>query len=85
MASTFAGMSSAGSLAAPSGRIDNQLKKLSSSSAISSCSFARRQNVATRRTASSRITAMAKELHFNKDGSAIRKLQVGFYCFCLLI
>lgn len=78
MASTFAAMSSVGSLAAPSGRVvDKKFQKLSSSSSISSCSFARRQNV-VRRTPSPRISAMAKELHFNKDGSAIKKLQVGF-------
>ncbi|GMN49675.1 hypothetical protein TIFTF001_018833 [Ficus carica] len=77
MASTFAAMSSAGSLAAPSGRVaDRKFQKLSSSSSISSCPFARRQNV-VRRTPSPRISAMAKELHFNKDGSAIKKLQTG--------
>ncbi|KAM1759960.1 hypothetical protein ACFX12_002885 [Malus domestica] len=35
------------------------------------------QNVALRRTRSPKICAMAKELHFNKDGSAIKKLQTG--------
>ncbi|EXB55869.1 RuBisCO large subunit-binding protein subunit beta [Morus notabilis] len=77
MASTFAAMSSAGSLAAPSGRVaDIKFQKLSSSSSISSCSFVKRRNV-VRRTAPPRISAMAKELHFNKDGSAIKKLQTG--------
>ncbi|EXB39594.1 RuBisCO large subunit-binding protein subunit beta [Morus notabilis] len=72
-------MSSAGSLAALCGCVaDMKFQKLSSSSAISSCSFVRirRQNV-VRRTPSPRISAMAKELHFNKDGSAIKKLQTG--------
>ncbi|KAM2534923.1 hypothetical protein TB1_020571 [Malus domestica] len=35
------------------------------------------QNVALRRTRSPRICTMAKELHFNKDGSAIKKLHTG--------
>lgn len=78
MASTFAAMSSAGSLAAPSGRVaDNKFQRLSSSSSISSCSFVTKHNAVRRRTPSPRISAMAKELHFNKDGSAIKKLQVG--------
>ena len=81
MASTFLVMSSAGSFAALSGRVvDKKFEKLSSSSSISSCSFARRQNV-VRRVPSQRISAMAKELHFNKDGTAIKKLQVGFFFF----
>ncbi|KAM1065773.1 hypothetical protein ACFX13_021581 [Malus domestica] len=35
------------------------------------------QNVALKRTRSPKICTMAKELHFNKDGSAIKKLQTG--------
>ncbi|THG19613.1 hypothetical protein TEA_019034 [Camellia sinensis var. sinensis] len=82
MASTLAGMSSVGSLAAPSARVTDKklttsLDKLSSFSSISSSSFSRRQNVALRRTPSPRINAMAKDLYFNKDGSAIKKLQSG--------
>ncbi|KAE8036917.1 hypothetical protein FH972_009549 [Carpinus fangiana] len=75
MASTFTAMSSVGSLAAPSCRVMD--KKFSSSASISSCSFVRRQNVISRRNHSPKICAMAKELHFNKDGSAIKKLQTG--------
>ncbi len=81
MASTFTAMSSVGSLAAPSccvmdKKLAPPLDKLSSSASISSCSFVRRHNVMSRRNRSPKICAMAKELHFNKDGSAIRKLQV---------
>ncbi|THG12527.1 hypothetical protein TEA_010753 [Camellia sinensis var. sinensis] len=82
MASTLAGMSSVGSLAAPSARVTDKkfatsLDKLSSFTSISSSLFGRRQNVALRRTPSPRINAMAKDLYFNKDGSAIKKLQSG--------
>ena len=81
MASTFTAMSSLGSLAAPSCHVldkkfASSSDRLSSSAAISSFSFARRQNVMSRRNCSPKICAMAKELHFNKDGSAIKKLQV---------
>lgn len=50
---------------------------LSSQKQLSSCSFVRRHNVL-------RISAMANELHFNKDGSA---LQVTFqsYLLCCVI
>lgn len=81
MASTFAGMSSAGSLAAPSSCMkDNRISsnKLSSLASISSTSFGRRKNVVLRKTRPCQITAAAKELYFNKDGSAIKKLQVSF-------
>lgn len=83
MASTFAGMSSVGSLAAGRSLImDNKLahssNKLSSLASISSTSFGRRRNVVLRKTRSTQIMAAAKELYFNKDGSAIRRLQVGF-------
>ncbi|KAK3030492.1 hypothetical protein RJ639_038798, partial [Escallonia herrerae] len=82
MASTFAAMSSAGSLAAPGSRVmDKQLatssNKLSSFATISSSSFGSRRNVVLRKSRFSRITAAAKELYFNKDGSAIKKLQSG--------
>ncbi|KAF5937305.1 hypothetical protein HYC85_024811 [Camellia sinensis] len=82
MASTLAGTSSVGSLAAPSACVTDKkfatsLDKLSSFTSISSSLFGRRQNVTLRRTCSPRINAMAKELYFNKDGSAIKKLQSG--------
>ncbi|CAB4282185.1 unnamed protein product [Prunus armeniaca] len=71
-------MTSVGSLAAPSSRvIDRKFDNLSSRASISPFSFSRRHNVVLRRTQSPRICAMAKELHFNKDGSAIKKLQTG--------
>lgn len=81
MASTFAGMSSVGSLAAPGSRMmDDKIaassNKLSSLASISSSSLGRRKNVVLRKTRSSQITAAAKDLYFNKDGSAIKKLQV---------
>ncbi|KAJ1434265.1 TCP-1-like chaperonin intermediate domain superfamily [Sesbania bispinosa] len=70
MASTFSAMSSAGAC------------NLSSSSSISSFPLpaGRRSNntvVLSRRSRSAKVSAMAKELHFNKDGSAIKKLQSG--------
>ncbi|CAN1294732.1 Chaperonin 60 subunit beta 2, chloroplastic [Linum perenne] len=72
MASTFTAMSSVGTLAAPSGRVmdKKQSNKLSSS-------FGRRQNVVLRNSRLPMTCKAAKELHFNKDGSAIRKLQTG--------
>ncbi|XP_019179236.1 PREDICTED: chaperonin 60 subunit beta 2, chloroplastic-like [Ipomoea nil] len=71
MTSTFAGMFSAGSLAPPSSCMkDNRL-------AISSSSFGRRKNIVLCKTRPCQITAAAKELYFNKDGSAIKKLQIG--------
>lgn len=80
MASTFAAMSPIGSMVSPNGRMtDKKLasssNKLSSFASISSSSFGRRQSVALRRTRSPKIYA-AKDLHFNKDGLAIKKLQV---------
>ncbi|KAL1831976.1 hypothetical protein ACET3Z_001627 [Daucus carota] len=81
MASTFAAMSSAGSLIAPSGsvmdkKILSSSTKLSSFASISSRPFGRRQSVSVRK-ARPLVTAAAKELYFNKDGSAIKKLQNG--------
>lgn len=81
MASTFAGMSSVGSFAAPGSRVmDDKLaassSKLSSVASISANSLGRRKNVANRKARSCQITAAAKDLYFNKDGSAIKKLQV---------
>ncbi|KAL3850367.1 hypothetical protein ACJIZ3_012249 [Penstemon smallii] len=82
MASTFAGMSSVGSFAASGSRLmDDKLaassNKFSSVASISSTSFGRRKNVAVRKTRSCQISAAAKELYFNTDGSAIKKLQSG--------
>ncbi|XVF00101.1 hypothetical protein REPUB_Repub03eG0256400 [Reevesia pubescens] len=81
MASTFTAMSSVGSFVIPNGHvIDKKLasssNRLSSFASISSTSFASRRNVVLRRSRLPKICA-AKELHFNKDGSAIKKLQTG--------
>ncbi|KAK1411052.1 hypothetical protein QVD17_37596 [Tagetes erecta] len=83
MASTFAGVTAVGSLASSSNRVmDKNLStssnKLSSFASISSSSLGGRSNVTLRRTQqASQIKAAAKELYFNKDGSAIKKLQIG--------
>ncbi|XVE88844.1 hypothetical protein DITRI_Ditri19aG0101600 [Diplodiscus trichospermus] len=83
MASSFIIMSSIGS---PGFRCSRTMDKkflnssgrLSSFDSISSSAFlSRKHNVILRRGRSSKIWAMAKELHFNKDGSAIKKLQTG--------
>ncbi|XP_010483125.1 PREDICTED: chaperonin 60 subunit beta 3, chloroplastic [Camelina sativa] len=68
---TFSATSSMGSslLAPPSNR-------LSSFVSISSSSFGKSQSIAQRKARFPKIYA-AKELHFNKDGTAIRKLQAG--------
>lgn len=78
MASTFTAMSSVGSLAAPGmdKKLATSLDKLSSVSSISSSSFGRRRSVSLRKSREPKICAMAKDLYFNKDGSAIKKLQV---------
>lgn len=69
MASTFSATSSMGSsLAPPSNR-------LSSFVSISSSSFGKSQSIAQRKARFPKIYA-AKQLHFNKDGTAIKKLQV---------
>ncbi|KZV25692.1 chaperonin 60 subunit beta 2, chloroplastic [Dorcoceras hygrometricum] len=78
MASTFA---SIGSVAAPGNRVMDEKftgssSRLSSLASISSCSFGRRKSL-LRRSNSFQVRAAAKELHFNKDGSAIKKLQNG--------
>lgn len=80
MASTFAAMSSVGSLITPSGSVLDKIHvssstKLSSFASISSCPFGQRKSVVVRKTRPL-VTAAAKELYFNKDGSAIKKLQV---------
>ncbi|XP_073139035.1 ruBisCO large subunit-binding protein subunit beta, chloroplastic-like [Henckelia pumila] len=83
MASSFVGMSSVGSLAAPGGRMmDEKLavssNKLSSLASFSASSLGRGKSaVLFRKARSPQITAAAKDLYFNKDGSAIKKLQNG--------
>lgn len=83
MASTFAGVMSVGSLASSSNRVmDKNLStssnKLSSFASISSSSLGRRQSISLRRAPrNAQIKAAAKDLYFNKDGSAIKKLQIG--------
>lgn len=81
MASTFTAMSSISSMIAPNGRMTDKKRasssnKLSSLASISSSSFGRRQSVALRRARTPKIYA-AKDLHFNKDGYAMKKLQNG--------
>lgn len=88
MASSFSTMSSVGSLAAPNGRVmDKKLasssSKFSSLASISSSPFGGRRNVVIQRTRLPKIYA-AKELHFNKDGTAIKKLQVSIHLMMLL-
>ncbi|XP_057546714.1 ruBisCO large subunit-binding protein subunit beta, chloroplastic-like [Amaranthus tricolor] len=80
MASTFTSMST---MAVPGARVMDKKPftcagKLSSLASVSSSSgLSRRSNVALRKSHSTKINAMAKELFFNKDGSAIKKLQSG--------
>lgn len=74
MASTFAAISSLGS---PT--VLDKSNKLSSFASISSSSLGRTQYVRPRRTPCVKVNAMAKELYFNKDGSAIKKLQVSLF------
>ncbi|KAA8540380.1 hypothetical protein F0562_024701 [Nyssa sinensis] len=79
MASTFTPMSSVGSFASPTSHImDKKFMNLSSLASISPRYLKNgRQNVVLQKRCSSNVRAMAKELHFNKDGSAIKKLQTG--------
>nr|CAD1831006.1 unnamed protein product [Ananas comosus var. bracteatus] len=82
MASAFGTVSTVGLAAAPSSfAMEKRLlasEKLSSLASISSSSVsARTQSVRLQKKHSSKIRAMAKELYFNKDGSAIKKLQIG--------
>ncbi|KAK8671441.1 hypothetical protein V6N13_038037 [Hibiscus sabdariffa] len=84
MASSFTAMSSVGSFIAPNGlvmdkKLPSSSNRLSSLASISSSSFVSRRNVVLRRSRLPKICA-AKELHFNKDGSAIKKLQVVRCC-----
>ncbi|EEE64974.1 hypothetical protein OsJ_19883 [Oryza sativa Japonica Group] len=75
MASTFGATSTVGLMAAPTGIVSD--KKPSSLSSVSSVSVASRpRNARLQRKCNFRVKA-AKELYFNKDGSAIKKLQTG--------
>lgn len=82
MASTFYAMSSVGSFATPSScamdkKFLNSSETLSSLAYMSSSSVRSRiRNVVMQKRYSPVIRAMAKELHFNKDGYAVKKLQV---------
>jgi chaperonin GroEL len=73
MASPFGATSTAGLMAAPTGIVSD--KKPFSASSISLVS--RPRNARPQRKCSFRVKA-AKELYFNKDGSATKKLQVSF-------
>lgn len=76
MASASATMFSVGSLVAP-GNSSGSSGRLSSFASLSSVSFGRRrENVSVKRGSVPKIRA-AKELYFNTDGQAIRKLQAG--------
>lgn len=82
MASSFVTMSAVGSLISMgSHSIDKRSfsssHKLSSFDCISS-SFSKNNqiNIVPRKRCSFKISAATKKLHFNKNGSAIRKLQV---------
>lgn len=79
MASTFSAMSSVGAVVSASHTIEK--KSLKSSETLSSFASlspnalgGRRKNVVLRKR--SKVRAMAKDLYFNTDGSAIKKLQV---------
>ncbi|KAM3267945.1 hypothetical protein P3S67_031930 [Capsicum chacoense] len=79
MATTF---TSVCSIASTSQSVDkkfiNSSETLSSFSGISLTSFGGRgKNKALKKRYDSKIKSMAKELHFNQDGSAIKKLQAG--------
>lgn len=72
---------SVASLASPCTRMMDtknaaSFKSLSSFASVSSSSLQMRRNVVLHKKCSLKVRAMAKELHFNKDGSAIKKLQV---------
>lgn len=53
-----------------------QLSSLASISSSSLSSGRRQVSLSRRSSATTGVRAMAKELYFNKDGSAIKKLQV---------
>lgn len=70
-------------MAAPGARVMDKKSltcadKLSSLASVSSSSaLSRRPNIVLRKSRSAKVNAMAKELYFNKDGSAIKRLQNG--------
>lgn len=71
-------LSSIGTFGSTNKAVTSSLESLSSFSSISSTPLAhRRQNVVMQKRSSLKVNAMAKELYFNKDGSAIKKLQAG--------
>ncbi|CAI9114190.1 OLC1v1014850C1 [Oldenlandia corymbosa var. corymbosa] len=83
MASTFTALSPAGSVVSL-GICKADKKLVSSSEALSSCTSlssqalgGRREKVNMRKRQSCKVQAMAKDLYFNKDGSALKKLQDG--------
>ncbi|CAL9049207.1 unnamed protein product [Musa banksii] len=86
MAATFYAMSTVGAIASPSNVRPNKkllaskqkFSQFSSFSSISPIAISGRgQSLCYLRRGNSKINAMAKELYFNKDGSAIKKLQTG--------
>lgn len=85
MAATFNTMSTFGSLAASGLTADKKflsstekLSQFSSLASISSRPFSgRRKKLNLQKGCNTGIISMAKELYFNKDGSAIKKLQTG--------
>lgn len=82
MASTFTAMSCVGSLVSSSGlggdkKLVSSSDALSSFASISSPLASWRKNVVLQKKLNCKVQAMAKELHFNKDGTAIKKLQAG--------
>ncbi|KAL0918223.1 hypothetical protein M5K25_010219 [Dendrobium thyrsiflorum] len=85
MAATFNTVSTFGSLAASGLAADNKflsssgkLSQFSSLASISSHPLScRRKKLNLQKRCNTDISAMAKELYFNKDGSAIKKLQTG--------
>lgn len=89
MGSTFSTLSTIVSVAAPSSFISDRKPSASaqkfSFSSLSSISLSslsgRRQNLHLQKRCNPKIRAMAKELYFNKDGSAIKKLQVSSFFF----
>lgn len=72
---SFGAMYVAGSRAISGSKVVDS-EKLSSVASISSTSFGRRQSNVSRRMRSAKINAMAKDLYYNKDGSAVKKVQV---------
>lgn len=71
-------LSSIGTFGSTNKAVTSSLENLSSFTSISSTPLAhRRQNVVMQKRSSLKVNAMAKDIYFNKDGSAIKKLQAG--------